>query len=76
MKWNIIHPLNNASIRYPDFPDVDVEEDNFLWLSHFELLYYHNYHYDAVVAVETGRVNTNVPILTGATNSELIYLSD
>jgi len=76
MKWNVIHPLNNTSIRYPDFPDVDVEEDNFLRPSHFELLYYHNYHYDAVVAVETGRVNIDVPILTGATNSELIYLSD
>ena len=59
MKWNVIHP------RYPVFPDIDIEETGYLRPSHFELLYYQNYHYDAVVA----------PILTG-TKNKLIDLSD
>ena len=75
MKWNIIYPLNNSSVHYPAFPDVDVDETSFLRPSHFELLYHQNYHYDAVVAVNNGRVTTDVPILTG-TISELIVLSD
>ena len=73
MKWNVIHPLNNSSIRYPTFPDVDIDETSFLRPSHFELLYYQNYHYDAVVAMDTGTVCTDVPILT-ETKSELIIL--
>jgi len=40
--------------------------------AHFELLYHENYHYDAVVAEETGRVNNDSPILTGATDIELV----
>ena len=58
--WNIVAAA--TPICHPEFPDVDIEEDNFLQPSHFELLYYHNYHYDTVVAVENGRVNIGVPI--------------
>ena len=61
MKWNVIHPLNNSSIHYPAFPYVDIDETNYLRPSHFELLYYQNYHYDAVVAMDTGCVSTDVP---------------
>ena len=74
IKWNVIHPLNNSSIRYPDYPDVDVDKSSFLRPSHFELLYHQNYHYDTVVAVDTGQV-TDAPILTGE-SGELIDLSD
>ena len=75
MKWNVIHPLNNSSIRYPVFPDMDIEETGYLRPSHFELLYYQNYHYDAVVAMDTGSVSADIPILTG-TKNKLIDLSD
>ena len=75
MKWNVIHPLNNSSIRYPVFPDIDIEETGYLRPSHFELLYYQNYHYDAVVAMDTGSESADIPILTG-TKNKLIDLSD
>ena len=75
MKWNVIHPLHNSSIRYPAFPDVDIDETNYLRPSHFELLYYQNYHYDTAVAMDTGSISTDVPILNG-TKKELIVLSD
>ena len=64
MKWNVIHPLNNLSIRYPVFPDVNIDETSFIRPSHFELLYYQNYHHDAVVKMDTETVCTDVPILT------------
>lgn len=75
-KWNVIHPLNNESIRYPDYPEVDVDEKSFARPAHFELLYHQDYHYDAVVAQETGRVSTDAPILTGMIDNQMIYLSD
>ena len=72
-KWNAMHPLTNSLIHYPCFPDIDGV--SLLKPSHFELLYYENSHYDAVVAVDSGRVSTDNPILTGST-SELIDLCD
>ena len=75
MKWNVIHPLNNSSIHYPAFPYVDIDETNYLRPSHFELLYYQNYHYDAVVAMDTGSVSTDVPHFDW-NKKELIVLSD
>ena len=72
-KWNVIHPLTNPLINYPCFPDIDGA--TLLKPSHFELLYYENSHYDAVVALDSGRVSTGNPILTGST-SELIDLCD
>ena len=41
---------------------------------HFELLYHTNYFYDTIVSVDTGRVCTDKPLLSGTT-SELIKLS-
>ena len=70
-KWNVIHPQTNSLMRYPSFPDIDGA--TLLNPSHFELLYYENFHYDAVVAADNGRVSTSNPILTGST-SELIDL--
>ena len=72
-KWNVIHPLNNSLLRYPCFPDIDGVA--LLKPSHFALLYYGNFHYDAVVAADSGRVSTGNPILTGSTG-ELIDLCD
>ena len=59
MKWNVIH---NSLICYPVFPDIDIEETGYLRPSHFELLYYQNYHCDAVVGMTTGSVSTYIPI--------------
>ena len=72
-KWNVIHPLNNSLLHYPCFLDIDGVA--LLKPSHFELLYYENFHYDAVVAADSGRVSTGNPILTGST-SKLIDWCD
>ena len=52
IKWNVIHPLNNPLLHYPDFPDM--HQTVLLKPSHFELMYYENLHYDAIVAADTG----------------------
>ena len=72
-KWNVIYPLSNPTLKYPDFPDM--EEPTLLRPPHFELLYHTNLHYDAIVSVDTGRVCTDQPVSLGTT-SELIELSD
>ena len=69
----MIRPLNNESINFPDFPDVEVDENSFVRPKHFELLYHQNYHYDAVVALGTGKMSTDAPILTGIIDNELVY---
>lgn len=73
LKWNVIHPLNNSLLRYPDFPNMHKTE--LLKPSHFELLYYENLHYDAIVAADTGRVSLHTPVLT-KNESQLIDLCD
>ena len=65
-KWNVIYPLKDPRIRYPDFPDM--QETTLLKPSHFELLYYENLHYDAIVAADTGRVSLHKPVLTETPN--------
>ena len=73
-KWNVVHPLNRPQLRYPHFPDVP-ESIMLLKPSHFELLYYTNLHYDAVVAEDMGRVSLDHPILSGRSSvTEVIDL--
>jgi len=72
-KWNVVHPLQNPSLKFPYIPEMD--ECTLLRPEHFELLYHTNYHYDAIVSVETGRVCVDQPLLSGTT-SELIQLLD
>ena len=67
--WNVIHPLTNSLIHYPCPPNIDAV--TLLKPSHFELLYHKNLHYDTVVAVHSGKVSTDKPILTGS-DSETI----
>ena len=77
-----MHPLTNSLIHYPCLMEMqitsgcllpDIDGFTLLKTSHFELLYYESLHYDAVVAVDSGRVSTDNPILIGST-SELIDL--
>ena len=71
LKWNEIHPLKNSLLRYPEFPDM--HKTTLLKPSHFELLYYENLHYDAIVATDTGRVSLHKPVLI-ENSSQLIDL--
>ncbi|XP_065897260.1 uncharacterized protein [Dysidea avara] len=73
-KWNTtIYPLHNPTLKYPHIPEM--EECALLRPTHFELLYYTNSHYDAIVSVDTGRVCIYQPLLSGE-SSELIEISD
>ena len=62
-------PTNKLTDTLPLPPDIDAV--TLLKPSHFELLYHKNLHYDAVVAVHSGKVSTDKPILTGS-DSETI----
>ena len=75
-KWNVVRPLNRPQLHYPHFPDVP-ESIMLQKPSHFELLYYTNLHYDAVVAEDTGRVSLDHPILSGRSSvTEVIDMTD
>ena len=41
LKWNVIHSLNNESIHFPDFPDVEVDKNSFVWPKHYHAMNYH-----------------------------------
>ena len=45
--WNIIKPLKYSGIKLSDLPKLD--EDILLKPDQFELYYYENSHYDAIV---------------------------
>jgi len=72
-KWNAVHPLNNPALKYPFIPEM--EGCPLLRPQHFELMYYTNSHYDVIVSVDTERVCTDQPLLSG-TISELIEITD
>ena len=61
LKWNVIHPLKNSLLRYPEFPDM--HKTTLLKLLHLKLLYYENLHCDAIVATDTGSVSLHKPVL-------------
>ena len=63
MKWNVIQPVNHQDLRYPDIPEIT--QGMLLRPQHIELLYYEDYHYDAIVAADTGEVSFDEPVLTG-----------
>ena len=73
-RWNVIHPLNESKyeLRYPVLPDLD-KSIALLKPDHFELLYYENCHYDAIVSIGSGKVCLIPPTLSGC-HSELIEL--
>ena len=60
MAWNIVNPFGTNSVsqttlRLPVLPPPDSCLTR-LKPTHFELLYYENCHYDAIVSATTGRV--------------------
>ena len=71
-KWNVIKPLKRPHLRHPDIPEVDVM---LLKPNHFELFYYENTHYDAIVSAHTAKVCIDYPVIP-CIDSELICLSD
>lgn len=75
-RWNVIHPLSESKweLRYPVLPDLD-ESIPLQRPDHFELLYYENCHYDAIVSIESGKVCLSPPTLSSY-HSELIDLTD
>ena len=71
-KWNVIKPLKRPHLRHPDIPEVDVM---LLKPNYFELFYYENIHYDAIVSAHTTKVCIDYPVIPYI-DSELICLSD
>jgi len=53
----IVYPLNEAKyeLQCSVLPDLD-KSITLLRPHHFELLYFKNYHYDAIVSIESGKV--------------------
>ena len=70
MAWNIVNPFGTNSVsqttlRLPVLPPPDSCLTR-LKPTHFELLYYENCHYDAIVSATTGRVSASPPPLTSS----------
>ena len=72
-KWNVMQTLKNLLLWYPEFPDM--YKPTLLKPSHFELHYYENLQYDAIVTTDTSRVSLHKPILI-ENSSQLIDLCD
>ncbi|XP_065893597.1 uncharacterized protein [Dysidea avara] len=74
--WNVIHSLSESKwdLQYPVLPELD-KSICLLKPNHFELLYYENSHYDAIVSCISGKVCHRTPMLSGD-HSELIDLTD
>ena len=74
-KWNVVKPFfsNQCSLKLPVFPQPD-DSITPLRPSHFELFYYDNCHYDAIVSITTGKVSTTPPTLS-TSHSDLVDLT-
>ena len=74
-EWNVMKPLTDKqqrpTVKCPPLPLMD-EDITLLKPTHFELLYFHNSHYDAIVSVSTGQVCATPPPL--CTSSSYIIL--
>ena len=73
-KWNVVKLFLNREcpLKLPAFPQPN-DSVTLLMLTHSELFYYDNYHYDAIVSSTTGKVSTTPPALS-TSHSDLIYL--
>lgn len=71
-KWNVIKPLKYPHLRYPELPEVDATLQ-LLKPNHFEIFYYENVHYDAIVSADTAKVCLDQPVIPFI-DSEVIYL--
>ena len=73
--WNVTHPLSESKwlLNYPELPEID-QSIPLLRPKHFELLYYENCHYDAIVSCESGEVCISTPDLPGG-HSEVVDLT-
>ncbi len=76
----MVKPLTNKEQRpIMKCPDLDgVLDDEFRCTcskpSHFELLYFNNTHYDAIVSATTEKVCTTPPPLSTCTNEDTITI--
>ena len=74
-KWNVVKPFFNKEcpLKLPVFPQPD---DSIILLrpTHFELFYYENCHYDAIVSTTTGKVSSTPPALS-TSDSDLLDLT-
>ncbi len=65
-------------VQVPFSRNTRVVEETFtnrLQIDHFELLYYENRHYDAIMSQETGIVSDSCPILTGRVEKKTVDLT-
>lgn len=75
-KWHVVKPFSTdreCPLTKPAFPQPN-DSTTLLRPTHFELLYYVNCHYDAIVSTTTGKVSMTVPALS-TTHSDLLDLT-
>ena len=71
--WGVFKPIPPQNIAFPRVVDpVFMDRQQ---IKHFELLYYTDTHYDAVMSAETGSVSESPPPLTGKCNDKPIDLT-
>ena len=75
-KWNVVKPFFNGEcpLKLPAFPQPN-DSITLLMPTHFELFYYDDCHYDAIVSTTTGKVSTTPPALS-TSHSDLLDLFD
>ena len=70
-EWNVVKPLTDKqqrpTVKCPPLPLMD-ENVTLRKPTHFELLYFHNSHYDAIVSVSTGKVCVTPPLLCNSSS--------
>lgn len=66
-RWNVVKPLTDKQqrpiVKCPILPELD-EDITLMKPTHFELLYFPNSHYDAIVSATTGGVCATPPLLS------------
>lgn len=75
-KWHVVKPFFNdkeSPLKIPAFPQPN-DNTTLLRPTHFELFYYDNSHYDAIVSILTGKVSTTPPPLP-TSHSDLLDLT-
>ena len=74
-RWHVVKPLTDKHqqpiVKCPELPTLD---DNITLLkpTHFELLYYENSHYDAIVSATTSTAHPTLPTLSKSNSPTII----
>lgn len=73
--WGVFHPISADRISFPSIVEEVLLEPRTSAVSHIEMYYHDSVHYDAIVSIETGKMCTTPPHLTGIDNPDIIELN-